>query len=91
MTDLAAGFGIALVLEGLLWALAPDRRSVWSLKWQTCLKANFALSPGLWWLRAVLWSASRGASGPFSPFCQTYPRPPGPCYDALVDGLMPRR
>lgn len=24
MVDLAAGFGIALVLEGLLWALAPD-------------------------------------------------------------------
>ncbi|MEQ1653480.1 MAG: DUF2065 domain-containing protein [Hyphomicrobium sp.] len=23
MTDLAAGLGIALVLEGLLWALAP--------------------------------------------------------------------
>ena len=24
MTDLVAGLGIALVLEGLLWALAPD-------------------------------------------------------------------
>ncbi|HPG90052.1 MAG TPA: DUF2065 domain-containing protein [Hyphomicrobium sp.] len=24
MTDLIAGFGIALVLEGLLWALLPD-------------------------------------------------------------------
>lgn len=24
MTDLIAGLGIALVLEGLLWALAPD-------------------------------------------------------------------
>jgi uncharacterized protein len=23
MTDLVAGFGVALVLEGLLWALAP--------------------------------------------------------------------
>jgi uncharacterized protein len=24
MTDLIAGLGVALVLEGLLWALAPD-------------------------------------------------------------------
>jgi uncharacterized protein len=24
MTDLIAGLGIAIVLEGLLWALAPD-------------------------------------------------------------------
>ena len=24
MNDLVAGFGIALVLEGLLWALAPE-------------------------------------------------------------------
>lgn len=24
MTDIIAGFGIALVLEGLLWALLPD-------------------------------------------------------------------
>jgi uncharacterized protein YjeT (DUF2065 family) len=39
MNDLIAGFGIALVLEGLLWALAPNaaRRMVGEL-------ANFANS-----------------------------------------------
>lgn len=46
MTDLVAGLGIALVLEGLLWALAPDaaRRMITEL-------ANMAESQ----LRAVAW------------------------------------
>jgi uncharacterized protein len=46
MTDLVTGLGIALVLEGLLWALAPDtaRRMIAEL-------ANMAESQ----LRSVAW------------------------------------
>ncbi len=46
MSDLIAGIGIALVLEGLLWALLPDaaRRMVFEM-------ANMAEGQ----LRAVAW------------------------------------
>jgi uncharacterized protein YjeT (DUF2065 family) len=46
MTDLIAGIGIALVLEGLLWALLPDaaRRMVFEM-------ANMAEGQ----LRSVAW------------------------------------
>jgi uncharacterized protein YjeT (DUF2065 family) len=58
MTDLLAGLGIALVLEGLLWALAPDaaRRVVADIASrgngpiQACALAAVGLGVFLVWL-----------------------------------------
>jgi uncharacterized protein YjeT (DUF2065 family) len=58
MSDLLAGLGIALVLEGLLWALAPDaaRRMVMDIAArnngpiQACALAAVAAGVFLVWL-----------------------------------------
>jgi len=58
MSDLLAGLGIALVLEGLLWALAPDtaRRAVTEIARrgngpiQACALAAVASGVFLVWL-----------------------------------------
>lgn len=48
MTDLIAGLGIAIVLEGMLWALAPDLarrivREMAELKGQQLQAASWGL------------------------------------------------
>lgn len=57
MSDLLAGLGIALVLEGLLWAAAPDkaRRAVEGIaalsttRIQVCAVAAVALGVLIFW------------------------------------------